>query len=133
MTEYSIQIRTTPDSRIPDAIGLRKVLKVLLRTYGLRCVSIAETPTNPSASAHDAQDKPEGGMAGIVASIRCRCHEDDRQGYAGHGVDERDGECDTMKIMVGLGSSAGACLHAGFGLAEVGYRWNANSDLTPPG
>lgn len=43
-TTYTIVIRPEADCREEEAIrGLRWVLKLLLRRYGLRCISVSES------------------------------------------------------------------------------------------
>jgi hypothetical protein len=42
MTTYRIQLQPTPDCRTPGIIGLRRLLKVLLRSYGFQCVDATE-------------------------------------------------------------------------------------------
>jgi hypothetical protein len=52
MTEYAIQLRTMPGCQIPDEVGLRRVLKTLLRSYGMRAVDVREVPpASPSFPA----------------------------------------------------------------------------------
>ncbi|HEY8747776.1 MAG TPA: hypothetical protein VIM11_07370 [Tepidisphaeraceae bacterium] len=42
MTKYTIQLRPAPSCRVPDDVALRKVLKALLRQYGLVAVDVRE-------------------------------------------------------------------------------------------
>jgi hypothetical protein len=64
MPDFRIQVRSNPTCRIPDEVNLRRLLKLLLRSYGLVCVDVAEV--NPDAL--DAADKPDDGLAGTIAA-----------------------------------------------------------------
>jgi len=58
---YLLALRPAPSCRIPDAIALRKVLKILLRSFGLRCIAVSEAP--PPAPAADRSPACETGEA----------------------------------------------------------------------
>lgn len=48
----------------PVAIRLRRALKCLLRSFGLRCVRIEPTPAEPAPNAAHAKPGPSAGEAG---------------------------------------------------------------------
>ena len=63
---YIIAVTPEPSARIPDAVALRRLLKVLLRSYGMRCTSVTQgdqTAATVTASATTAK-------CGSVAVVR---------------------------------------------------------------
>ncbi len=42
MSEYTIQLRPAPHCQVPDEVALRRLLKALLRSYGLVAVDVRE-------------------------------------------------------------------------------------------
>lgn len=61
MTRWTIQIQPVPGWSVPPIVRLRGALKVLLRTFGLRCVSILEDDTCDApagAATADGADAP---------------------------------------------------------------------------
>jgi hypothetical protein len=51
--EYRLRLRALPD-RVPAAVRLRRLLKVLLRGYGFRALAVEEVPAE--APAHESGD-----------------------------------------------------------------------------
>ncbi len=60
--DYLIRLRTEP-SGVPTVVRLRRALKVLKRTFGLRCVHIEHTAQESPPMAHQgdevSKDDPE--------------------------------------------------------------------------
>ena len=56
-TEYRVTLRTVPRAG-PAELRLRRALKVLLRAFGLKCVSVEEVPppSDPAPAAPPAPD-----------------------------------------------------------------------------
>lgn len=73
MADYLLQLRPMPGSKLPpDIIRLRRVLKCLSRTWGMRAVSVSEIdPATISASRPDAGEAKGEPVPGIVASASC--------------------------------------------------------------
>ncbi|HEX8340011.1 MAG TPA: hypothetical protein VF624_03795 [Tepidisphaeraceae bacterium] len=71
MPDFVIQLRPEPGD-VPVMIRVRRLLKVALRGYGLRCVSIGEAaprPADGSAAAGDA-DVPSRASNALAAPPR---------------------------------------------------------------
>jgi hypothetical protein len=47
---YRLTLRAPPDG-VPDGVKLRRLLKALLRRFGLRCLSVEEVPAVAPAPA----------------------------------------------------------------------------------
>lgn len=50
---YRLVLRAEADT-VPATIRMRAALKMLLRSFGLRCVEIVEVPTQPTLSTNEA-------------------------------------------------------------------------------
>jgi hypothetical protein len=59
---YRLIFRPEPGERIPDPIRLRKLLKILLRGYGFRCLAVEELPPVAQAVTEGTQtaNRPSG-------------------------------------------------------------------------
>jgi hypothetical protein len=72
-----VTIRALPDDA-PAAVRLRRWLKLGLRTFGLRCVSVEEVPPRVLAVANNERDPPMGlesnhvGQPGVCRSCGAR-------------------------------------------------------------
>src|SRR6185312_10705777 len=58
MADWLIHLRPSPTCKVPDAIALRKLLKVLLRTFGLVAIDVREVAGH-AAAAGDRADAGE--------------------------------------------------------------------------
>lgn len=58
MADYLIHVRTSPACRVPDAIGLRRLLKCLLRNFGLVAVDVREATTAATEADRAAACEP---------------------------------------------------------------------------
>lgn len=56
-SKYILTLRPMP-SAVPDAIRLRRVLKLLLRTYGFRCVDVREVIVHESGVIRESAATP---------------------------------------------------------------------------
>ena len=48
MPEFQVNLRPAPGSDVPDALRLRKLLKRLGRSHGLRCTDVREVKRPPT-------------------------------------------------------------------------------------
>ena len=59
--EFELRIRALADDDAPAIIRLRRVLKGLLRTYGFRCISCADTTPQLPPLVADSNADAAGG------------------------------------------------------------------------
>ncbi len=52
---YVLELEATDDDPPPDGVRLRKLLKRLLRCYGLECLDVRELPAAAGAVPPDAE------------------------------------------------------------------------------
>jgi hypothetical protein len=62
MAEYRIHLRSEP-SGVPEIIRLRRALKVLLRSFGLRAIDVRTIPDEPIPAKIPAAKVPALGMS----------------------------------------------------------------------
>jgi len=52
---YVVELTTEPGFTAPPDVRLRRALKLLLRSFGLRCVGVRETPRETAVPAEQPQ------------------------------------------------------------------------------
>ena len=70
---YRLTLRAPPDG-VPDGVKLRRLLKALLRRFGLRCLSVEEVPAAAPAEARSGAGdvEPARGSMGSGAALSMR-------------------------------------------------------------
>lgn len=53
---YRLVLRAEPGCRVPDGVALRLLLKVLLRSYGLRCLGVWDVDGEADGAGDEAHE-----------------------------------------------------------------------------
>jgi hypothetical protein len=82
MADFVIQLRTTPGCNVPDDVNLRRLLKVLGRSYGLRAVSVLEAPRHSNGDERSDVPTP---ISAVIDLARQRAGHNDMLGCPSGG------------------------------------------------